>query len=70
MIHLQPPPYHRGPLPALRLSPLPISTGSHFSTHSRFRYRNYRHAGQTATNTHRLEYYPVAVARASLNGDL
>jgi len=67
MTHLYTPPYHTGSLPTLRLSPLPISTGSQDATHSRFRFRNYRNAGQTARSPPAL-YYPVAVARASLNG--
>ena len=62
------PPSNTGPLPALRLSPLPISTGSQDATHSRFRFLNYRNAGQTARSPPAL-YYPVAVARASqVNG--
>ena len=46
--YLHTPPYHTGSLPTLRLSPLPISTGSQDATHSRFRCRNYRSSGQTA----------------------
>ena len=64
---LYPPPSNTGPLPALRLSPLPISTGSQDATHSRFRRRNYRSSGQTARSPP-AGYYPAAVARASLNG--
>ena len=73
MTHLHTPPYHTGPLPALRLSPLPISTGSHFTAHSRFRCRNYRHAGQTARiptgwNTTRLQWpEPPLVSMAGDN---
>ena len=64
------PPSNTGPLPALRLSPLPISTGSQDATHSRFRCRNYRSSGQTARSPPD-GYYPVAVARASqVNGSV
>ena len=62
---LHTPPYHTGPLPALRLSPLPISTGSQLDHYAYGFETNFIRAPYE--NTHRLEYYPVAVARASLS---